>query len=106
VQSRRQQPKPEWTEADVFEVLKKLLPQVAPLKVTGPVFMETSLAQDLDFDSLDTIEMLICLNEKFSITLDFETWLTEESERADTPFTIRSLCHCIYNTLSRPQQPE
>jgi acyl carrier protein len=89
-----------WTQNEVFEVLKKMLPRVAPLKVTGPVFMETSLAQDLDFDSLDTIEMLISLNEKFAVTLDFEAWLAEESEREDTPFTIRSLCQCILKALA------
>ena len=93
-----------WSQAEIFNILKKMLPRVAPLKVTGPVFMKTSLAQDLDFDSLDTIEMLISLNEEFSVTLDFETWLAEESEREDTPFTIRSLCQCIIRALEFRRQ--
>jgi acyl carrier protein len=88
-----------WSQSEVFEVLKKMLPRIAPLKVTGPVFMGTSLAQDLDFDSLDTIEMLVAINEEFSVTLDFEAWLAKESEREDTPFTIRSLCQCILDAL-------
>ncbi len=88
-----------WTQGEIIEVLIRLLPQVAPLKVTGPVFPETSLAQDLDFDSLDTIEMLIAVNEEFAVTLDFEAWLEAESRRKDTPFTIRSLSLCILETL-------
>jgi acyl carrier protein len=95
-----------WTEAEIFDVLKEMLPRVAPLKVTGPVFMETSLAQDLDFDSLDTIEMLVSLNEEFSVTLDFETWLAEESEREDTPFSVRSLCRCILYALEEGSMEE
>jgi acyl carrier protein len=88
-----------WTQSEIFAVLKEIIPRAAPLKVTGPVFMETSLAQDLDFDSLDTIEMLTALNEAFTVTLDFEAWLAEESERKETPFTVRSLCQCILNAL-------
>jgi acyl carrier protein len=87
------------SQEEIFHVLEEMLPQVAPLKVSGPVFLETSLARDLDFDSLDTVEMLISLNEAFGVTLDFETWLAEESERQDTPFTIRSLCRCILRAL-------
>jgi acyl carrier protein len=95
-----------WSQAEIFNILKEVLPRVAPLKVTGPVFMETSLAQDLDFDSLDTIDMLVTLNEEFSVALDFEAWLAKESEREDTPFTIRSLCQCILETLQQDENTQ
>jgi acyl carrier protein len=88
-----------WSKADIFDVLREILPQVAPLKVTGPVFPGTSLAWDLDFDSLDTVEMILAVNERFSCSLDFETWLNRESQREDKPFTVESLCRFIMKTL-------
>lgn len=85
--------------SQVFEELEITLRRVAPLKVTGPVYPNSSLAEDLDFDSLDTVELLIAVNEQFKISLDFETWLTKESERTDTPFTVDSLCQFIVQTM-------
>jgi acyl carrier protein len=88
-----------WSDTGVFKAVKDILPQVAPLKVTAPVFPETSLSQDLDFDSLDTIEMLIAVNKEFRLSLDFETWLSQECQREDKPFTVKSLCQFIMKTL-------
>jgi acyl carrier protein len=88
-----------WSEIGVFVVLKDILPLVAPLKVTASLFPETSLSKDLDFDSLDTIEMLIAVNKEFRISLDFETWLSQECQREDKPFTVKSLCQFIMKTL-------
>ena len=90
-----------WTEQSVFQAVAKLLAQVAPLKVTGPVFPETSLAEDLDFDSLDAIDMVAAVNEYFSIALDFEAWITEESQLSGKAFTIGSLCRSIMSALGR-----
>jgi acyl carrier protein len=88
-----------WSEKEIFEALEVMLPRVAPLKVTGPVFPETSLAADLDFDSLDTVETILAVNERFSCSLDFEAWLNRESQRKDKPFTVGSLCRFIRKTL-------
>ena len=95
----RTEPIHSWSQTEIFNTLREILPKVAPLKVTGPVFPETSLALDLDFDSLDTMEMLIAVNAEFSVTLDFEAWLVEESRATGTPYTIASLCRCILKTL-------
>jgi acyl carrier protein len=89
------------TQTEIFNVLKHILPQVAPLKVVGPVFTETSLAQDLDFDSLDTVEMLVAINDHFSINVDFETWIEQESQREDKSYTVGSLCHVIMETMNK-----
>jgi hypothetical protein len=43
----------------------------------------------------------IGMGKEFSVILDFETWLAAEPEREGTPFTIRSLCQCILQTLQR-----
>lgn len=83
-----------WSEDQIFDVLKEILHRVAPLKVVGPISPETSLAEDLDFDSLDTVDMLVEINERFSIEIDFEKWISQESER-DRPYTLRSLCQFI-----------
>jgi acyl carrier protein len=88
------------TQTEIFIALKHILPQVAPLKVVGPVFAETSLAQDLDFDSLDTVEMLVAINAHFSISVDFETWIEQESQREDKSYTVGSLCHVIMETMN------
>ncbi|MGD8386085.1 MAG: phosphopantetheine-binding protein [Desulfobacteraceae bacterium] len=94
-----QEPLQPWTEEAILGALKEMLPRVAPLKVTEPLFPGTSLAADLDFDSLDTVEMILAVNERFSCSLDFETWLNRESQRKDKPFTMGSLCRFILKTL-------
>ncbi|MBE9572073.1 MAG: hypothetical protein IMF11_15700 [Proteobacteria bacterium] len=93
-----------WSEDQIFDALKEILPRVAPLKVVAPIFPESSLAEDLDFDSLDTVDMLLEINERFSIEIDFEKWISQESEREDKSYTVRSLCHVIMKSInSRPR---
>ena len=89
------------TEVEIFNALKNILPQVAPLKVVGPVFPHISLAKDLDFDSLDTVEMLVAINEYFSINVDFEEWILRESEREGKSYTVGSLCEVIMETMNK-----
>ena len=88
-----------WTRDAIFDGLKTILPQVAPLKAAGPLYPETSLADDLDFDSLDIVEMLAEINDYFSVQLDFEKWLIQESETDAKSFTIRSLFNCLWDTI-------
>lgn len=90
-----------WTESAVFQAVAKILHQVAPLKVTGPVFPETSLAEDLDFDSLDAVDMMIAVNEHFSIELDFEAWITGESLLSGKAFTLGSFCRSVKQALGK-----
>ncbi|MDZ7832041.1 MAG: phosphopantetheine-binding protein [Desulfobacterales bacterium] len=90
-----------WTKPAVFQVLVQLLPRVAPLKVAGPVFPETSLSEDLEFDSLDAIDLLTAVNEAFSIVLDFEAWIDEESQLEEKPFTVDSLCRFIIQEMRK-----
>ena len=85
---------------EVFRALVNILRQVAPLKVTGPIFPETSLAEDLNFDSLDTVDLLLHINEYFSINIDFEKWILQESQRDGKPYTVRSLCDFIIETIT------
>ncbi len=86
---------------EVFRSLVNILRQVAPLKVTGPIFPETSLAEDLDLDSLDTVELLLHINEYFSINIDFEKWILQESQRDGKSYTVRSLCDFIIETINQ-----
>jgi acyl carrier protein len=88
-----------WTYESVFKDLVHMLTQMAPLKVTGPVSLETTLDEDLGFDSLDAVDLLIAVNEHFLITIDIEAWLEEESQREDKPFTVGSLCRFIMKAL-------
>ena len=88
-----------WTEQGVFEDVVNLLSQMAPLKVTGSVLPETTLDEDLGFDSLDAVDLLIAVNEHFLINVDIEAWLEEESQREDKSFTVGSLCRFIMKAL-------
>ncbi len=95
-----------WTEPEVFGALKEMLPLVAPLKVTGDVSRETSLSDDLAFDSLDIMEMLAAVNEHFCILLDFEYWIQKESQAQGKPFTVQSLSQFIFKTLTESSAHE
>jgi acyl carrier protein len=88
-----------WTYQSVFEDLVHMLTQMAPLKVTGPVAPETTLDEDLGFDSLDAVDLLIAVNDHFLISVDIEAWLEEESQKEDKPFTVGSLCRFIMKAL-------
>ena len=83
----------------VIEVFCDMLPEAVPLKVNAHVPAETSMAEDLDFDSRDTVNLLNLVNARFNISLDFEPWLIEESQRDDTPHTVKSLCDFIAQTI-------
>lgn len=83
----------------IFAVVERLLPEIAPLKVTTPICPETSLSQDLDFDSLDVVSLLAGINLHFSIEIDFEEWLFRESQRDDPRHTVESLCRLIIDSL-------
>ena len=89
----------QWKYEAILESLSVLLAQVSPLKVTGPVSADMSLAEDLDFDSLDVMDMLIAVNDSFSISLDFESWISEETGSSNKSFTIGSFSRFILNTL-------
>ena len=92
-----------WTRDTIFDGLKTILPKIAPLKAAGPLYPETSLADDLDFDSLDIVEMLAEINDYFAVQLDFEKWLIQETEtETETDagaFTIRSLFNLLWDTI-------
>lgn len=83
----------------IFPIVARLLPDVAPLKVTMPIDLNTSLSRDLDFDSLDIVALLAGIDLNFSIEVDFEEWLLTESRRDGTPHTIESLCRLILCSL-------
>lgn len=83
----------------IFPLVARLLPEVAPLKVTMPVSLDTSLSRDLDFDSLDIVALLAGIDLHFSIEVDFEEWLFQESQREDSPHTVESLCELIMRSL-------
>jgi len=83
----------------IFTVVERLLPEVAPLKVTTPICPETSLSRDLDFDSLDVVALLAGVDLHFSIEVDFEEWLFRESQGDGPRHTVESLCRLIMESL-------
>ena len=88
-----------WTRDAIFDGLKTILPKVAPLKAACPLYPETSLADDLDFDSLDIVEMLAEINDYFSVQMDFEKWLIQETETSGESFTLCSLFIFLWDTI-------
>lgn len=56
---------------DVFEVVRQVIMEIKDIPEEN-VKLESSFADDLEADSLDVVEMLMLLEEKFEITIPEE----------------------------------
>ncbi|MEN6389893.1 MAG: acyl carrier protein [Syntrophomonas sp.] len=56
---------------DVFEVVRQVIVEIKDIPEEN-IKMESSFAEDLEADSLDVVEMLMLLEEKFEITIPEE----------------------------------
>jgi len=86
------------TSEEIFSGLKKILQEVAPLKVVGEITPETSLIEDFAFDSIDMMQMLIKIKEHFLGDKDLpqEQFFSEiyySSE--EQPVTVKSVSRLI-----------
>jgi len=56
---------------DVFEVVRQVIVEIKDIPEES-IKLESSFAEDLEADSLDVVEMLMLLEEKFEITIPEE----------------------------------
>lgn len=56
---------------DVFEVVRQVIVEIKDIPEEN-IKLESSFAEDLEADSLDVVEMLMLLEEKFEITIPEE----------------------------------
>jgi len=89
----------QWTEKKVFDTLKEILDEVAPYKITGEVTLDTSLVRDYAFDSIDIMEVLLKVQQRFldgrSID-DIDKFVNRAFRGEDgKPVTVRALCGLI-----------
>ncbi|MDQ1354321.1 MAG: acyl carrier protein [Acidobacteriota bacterium] len=88
------------TENDIFAGIKEILHEVAPLKVVGEVTPESSLVEDFAFDSIDVMQMLMKIQERFladkAASIDINEFLTGVYSDCDgKPATVKSICQLI-----------
>ncbi len=88
-----------WTENKVFDNLREILDEVAPYKITGEVTLDTSLVRDYAFDSIDIMEVLLKVQQRFldgrSID-DIDKFVNRAFRGQDgNPVTVRALCGLI-----------
>ncbi|WP_054697295.1 acyl carrier protein [Syntrophomonas palmitatica] len=75
----------------VFEVMKQIIMEIKDLPEDA-VTMDASFADDLEADSLDVVEMLMLLEEKYDITIP--------EEAAEEMKTVRDAVEYIENLLA------
>lgn len=89
----------QWTENKVFDQLREILDEVAPYKITGDVTLDTSLVKDYAFDSIDIMEVLLKVQQRFlngrSID-DIDKFINRAFRGEDgKPVTVRVICGLI-----------
>jgi acyl carrier protein len=75
---------------NVFEVVRQVIMEIKDIPEEN-VKLESSFADDLEADSLDVVEMLMLLEEKFEITIP--------EEAAEEMKTVKDAVEYIENKL-------
>ncbi|HWP96776.1 MAG TPA: acyl carrier protein [Syntrophomonadaceae bacterium] len=75
---------------NVFEVVRQVIMEIKDVPEES-VKLESSFADDLEADSLDVVEMLMLLEEKFEITIP--------EEAAEEMKTVKDAVEYIENKL-------
>jgi acyl carrier protein len=92
------------TSEKIFSGLKEILYEVAPLKVVGEITPEISLVEDFAFDSIDIIQMLLRIQERFApenSTIDMDRFLHEAYNDCDGQAAkVKTVCRLIAENLS------
>jgi acyl carrier protein len=91
------------TDKEIFNQLKEILFEVAPLKVVDEITPETSLVEDFAFDSIDIMQMLLRIQERFApedSTVDMDKFLQEAYNDSDGQAAkVKTVCRLIAENL-------
>jgi acyl carrier protein len=83
---------------DVVSILNDLLED---REYSGKFAMETSIINDLEFESIDAVVLGEALEEHYQQSLPFAEFLTEPGEMGLRDFTIGDLVGLLYQNLGR-----
>lgn len=89
-----------WNEAEIFEQFKAILTEVAPTKIVDEITPESSLLDDYGFDSIEIIDTLLKIQERFlgddPEPLDLESFLSEAyASDNGNGMTVNTICNLI-----------
>lgn len=92
------------TNEDIFTGLKEILHEVAPYKIVSDVTPEKSLVKDFAFDSIDTMGMLLKVQEKFlknQSLLDVDQFINQAFKGSDgKSSTVNHICALIADIIN------
>lgn len=92
-----------FTRNEIFTGLKEILREVAPYKIVGEVTPEKSLVKDFAFDSIDTMGMLLKLQERFlknRSIIDVDKFVNQAFKGSDgKSATVNRICTLIGNII-------
>jgi acyl carrier protein len=88
-----------FTGEEIFAGLKEILYEVAPYKIIGEVTPEKSLVKDFTFDSIDTMGMLLKVQERFlqnRSIIDVDQFINQAFKGSDgKSATVNRICTLI-----------
>jgi acyl carrier protein len=89
----------------IFDNLIEILHEVAEYKITGEITLQTSLAKDYAFDSIDIMGVLLKVQERFlkdKPILDIDQFVNRAFRGTDgAPVTIAAMCDLIREMVQR-----
>lgn len=93
----------EFTEEEILTGLKEILHEVAPFKIRGEVTPEKSLVKDFAFDSIDTMGMLLKVQERFlknRSIIDVDQFVNQAFKGSDgKSATVKRICTLIADII-------
>jgi acyl carrier protein len=93
-----------FTKEEIFVGLKEILYEVAPFKIEGEVTPEKSLVKDFSFDSIDTMGMLLKVQEKFlknRSIIDVDKFVNQAFKGSDgKSSTVNRICTLIGDIIN------
>jgi acyl carrier protein len=93
-----------FTEDDIFTGLKQILYEVAPYKIKGDVTLEKCLVKDFTFDSIDTMGMLLKVQERFlknRSIIDVDQFINQAFKSNDgKSATVKRICTLVSNIIN------
>ena len=93
-----------FTQEEIFAGLKEILYEVAPYKIVGEVTPEKSLVKDFTFDSIDTMGMLLKVQERFlqdRSIIDVDEFVNRAFKGSDgKSATVNRICTLIGDIIN------
>ncbi|MCU0286866.1 MAG: hypothetical protein MUF15_10755 [Acidobacteria bacterium] len=93
-----------FTGEEIFSGLKEILYEVAPYKIVGEVTSGKSLVKDFCFDSIDTMSMLLKVQERFlknRSIIDVDQFVNQAFKGNDgNSATVNLICDLIGNIIN------